>query len=625
MPERPLKVLVLSGFDGTNAAAIRDFLFSFNAYSKYEYYYIFDCRILDAKEPNLSSFDVILLYNLYLLGSDLSELARERIRKSDALKVLFLQDEYRDVRPVNRAMRDLGIHVMFTCVAEENHETLYPKALIPTLEAIYAVLPGYVPAYLERVKVDGGARRPLDVGYRSRMMPYYLGDLGQEKRIIAERFEKISREQAFRSDISVQEHDRVYGKQWLEFLASSRFLLGTASGASVVDFRGDIRRNCERYLSLQPGATYEEVKKRFFMDVDWKVVIDTVSPRIFEATAMGCTLVQHEGAYAGVLDPDTHYICVRRDYSNIGDVIDRMKDIGYCRQVAANAYRDLIASGAYSYRTFAEEFDRRVGAHVREQHSARTDSRLKFYARNVFRHGQAIIPYRDRFVVLPSKKLVYDFVGRAVSRLRHRGGPVLARLVQNPGDFFAKGFVSTRIGWGAPNLRKLVMQYLRDRVLRRAVGYHELMNDLVKLDVVRQARTGVLKARQPFRVLVRFDPATGALTVMSEPGGNSPPGLHTEEMSGNPATDFRGVLLEAFRARQIKVIAWDHSALGLQVVYQPSGSKWVTIGVGAGGVYRFDALAELARRHPDEVAGILVAMLAGDSVVESAGATRGGA
>jgi hypothetical protein len=618
-----LRILVLSNFDGTNATAIRDFLFSFNAHSRHKYYYLFDWRILDVKEPSLSNFDVILLYNPYLVGLDLSEPVRARIHRSDALKVLFLQDEYRDVRAVNRAMRDLGIQVMFTCVAEEEHETFYPKALIPTLEATYTVLPGYVPAYLEEVRVNGRVPRPIDVGYRSRVMPYYLGDLGQEKRLIAERFEGISREQGFRSDISVRETDRVYGSRWLKFLASSRFVLGTASGASVVDFSGDIRRNCERYLSLHPTATYEEVKERFFADADWKVVIDTMSPRIFEATALGCTLVQHEGGYAGVLDPDTHYICVRKDYANIEDVIDRMKDVGYCREMAENAHRDLIASGAYSYRAFVEEFDRRMVAHVREPLAGGGVSRVQFYARNFLRHGQTIIPYRVRFAVLPSGKLIQDVVGRAVSRLRHRRGPALGRLVQNPGDFFSKGLVSTRITWGARNLRKLVMRYLRDRALRRSVPYHQLMNDLVKLDVVRQARTGVLRSRQPFRVSVSFEREAGALTIASGWDPRSPAGLHAGGSSVGPAADLRGVLMEAFRAREIKAMVWDHSALGLQIVYQPSGSKWVTIGLGAGGVYRFDALAELARRYPDEVAGILVPILMGDRLVESAGATRG--
>ena len=161
MTDQPLKILVLSAFDGANANVIRDFLFSFRAHSRHQYYYVFDCRILDA-DSDFAQFDVILIFwSLYLLGPDLSEAVRERVRRAPALKVLFLQDEYRDVRPMNVVMSELGVQVMFTCVAAPDHETFYPKALIPSLEATYTVLPGYVATYLEAVSVDQRAPRNI--------------------------------------------------------------------------------------------------------------------------------------------------------------------------------------------------------------------------------------------------------------------------------------------------------------------------------------------------------------------------------------------------------------------------------------------------------------------------------
>ena len=605
MSDQRLKILVLSTFDGTNASVIRDFLFSFKAFSRHEYCYIFDCRILD-DQTDFSPFDVILIFwSVYLLGPDLTEPVRERIRKTSALKVLFLQDEYRDVRPMNGVMSELGIQVMFTCVAERDHEVFYPKSLIPSLEAVYTVLPGYVPPYLERVKAKGRAARSLDIGYRSRAMPYYLGDLGQEKRIVADRFGAISVEHGLRSDISVQERDRLYGQRWLDFLAASRCVLGSASGASVVDFSGEIRQSCERYLGLHPEATYEEVKRRFFADVDWKFVIDTMSPRIFEAAAFHCTLIQHEGEYAGILQPERHYIQVRRDYSNIQDVVARVKDAAYCREIASHAHLDLIASKTYSYRMFVARFDRVLGVHARSAARRRPLLPFRFYARNFIQHDQAIIPYRNRFAVLPSRKLAGDLLRRGLSRLpRERFGPVVSRLIENPGDFFVKAYVATKIGLRVPALRVLMRKYLMDEPLRRQIAYHELMNDLLKLDIVRRARTHTLRARLPFRVSVGFDAGSGVVTLTSsrlseedpETGrnGSVPPGLP-----------------EALRGGRVQLMIWDHSALSLQIVYAPFGREWVTVGLGVGGIHRFGALIELARRHPEEAAPILVPILAG--------------
>ncbi len=599
--DHPLKVLVLAVFDGTNANVIRDFLFSFNAHSKHEYYYVFDCRILE-EQFDLSPFDVILIFwSVYLLGADMGEKVREKIRKADAMKVLFLQDEYRDVRPFNRAMDHLGIQVMFTCVAEEDHETFYPPSLIPTLEATYTVLPGYVPAYLEHVRVDAANPRPVDIGYRSRSVPFYLGDLGQEKTIVAERFKTISLEHGFRSNISVVERDRIYGKRWLDFLRSCRCVLGSASGASVVDFTGEIRRNCELHLGLHPAAPYEEVKRKFFGDVDWKVVIDTVSPRVFEAAALCCTLVQHEGRYAGILVPDKHYICVRRDYSNIGDVIDKMKDSGFCRQIAENAHRDLTRSDLYSYEVFAQRFDKVLTNHIRMPVRPRSESALAFYARNYVKHDQAIIPYRDGFLVMPSRKLAHILVRKALLPLkRRRWGPVIPRFIENPGSFLFMSHWACRITLTFRPLRKILLHYLRHREVHGQVGLRELMRDLVRLDILRQARAGILRTDPQFRVSVGFDPENGVLMFTSR-------SVNEAEENGLPSA-----LSGALRDGRVKVIIWDHSGLGLGIVYGTTRSKSPTVGLGSGGVHRFEALTELARRLPEQMCPILLKIFRGD-------------
>ena len=104
-----LKVLVLSTYEGGDANAVRDYLLSFRLHSRHDYYYLLDCRRLDGR-IDLRPFDVILIFwDVYLLGPELSDAARERIARAPATKVVFLQDEYRDVRGVNQAMADLGI------------------------------------------------------------------------------------------------------------------------------------------------------------------------------------------------------------------------------------------------------------------------------------------------------------------------------------------------------------------------------------------------------------------------------------------------------------------------------------------------------------------------------------
>ena len=291
-----LKILILCDFEGRDANVIRDFLYSFNAFSPHSYYYFHDAKHLD-NTLDFSRYDVIMFFwsSYWFWGMPVNDAAIEAIKSTRALKVLMLQDEYRTVRYNNGLMNRLGIQVMLTCVAPKDHDVFYPRAEIPSLQAVHTVLTGYVPDYMKGLELPSFEARPIDIGYRSRVMPYYLGDLAREKLTIAQKFERIACEKGFIADISVREEDRMYGQQWLDFLASCKFALGTESGASVVDFDGMIHYRCAQYLKKHPRASYDEMRERFFADVDGKVTIQTVSPRIFESIAYGNVQVLHEG------------------------------------------------------------------------------------------------------------------------------------------------------------------------------------------------------------------------------------------------------------------------------------------------------------------------------------------
>jgi hypothetical protein len=52
-----------------------------------------------------------------------------------------------------------------------------------------------------------------------------------------------------------------------------------------------------------------------------------------------------------------HYIPLKKDFSNFGQVIEQFRDPSVRRELTENAYRDLIASGEHSYERFVARFD----------------------------------------------------------------------------------------------------------------------------------------------------------------------------------------------------------------------------------------------------------------------------
>ena len=84
----------------------------------------------------------------------------------------------------------------------------------------------------------------------------------------------------------MSEASRIYGRKWIEFLANSKAVLGTESGASFVDFTGEVSTAAEDYEKRHPDASFETINKLFLDGRDGEVTINVISPRCFEAAGL---------------------------------------------------------------------------------------------------------------------------------------------------------------------------------------------------------------------------------------------------------------------------------------------------------------------------------------------------
>ncbi len=354
-------ILFLCDYNKNSANTIIDHCESFRKYSKHNYYYVNPTGISKPFWLNMDHFDIVIIhYSIYILGDwYINPTWRYEISRTKAYKIQFIQDEYRTVNAITQRMKELGINMLFTCVPEEEINKVYPEERLPGVKKINT-LTGYCPEYLINEEPDFSthSQRPIDVGYRGRPLGYWLGELAQEKRIIAEKFLEYSKGSGLICDISYREEDRIYGKNWVKFLKSCRCVLGTESGASVVDFTGEIEKNVKNYLKSHPNATFEEVRELFFKDEEYKIKLNQISPRIFESIACGCCLILFEGNYSGILIPEKHYIPLKKDFSNINEVIEKIKDKDYTRKIAETAFNEIIKPGKYTYESFISDFDK---------------------------------------------------------------------------------------------------------------------------------------------------------------------------------------------------------------------------------------------------------------------------
>jgi hypothetical protein len=154
---------------------------------------------------------------------------RRAIQDLRGLKVIFVQDEYRNIYSAVDAIARLGIDVLFTMVPEEALEPIYGQLRRRGVR-IESTLARYAPDNLRELPRTPLAARPLDVIYRGRLVPYTLGRLGTEKMCIGERFKEPAPAYGLKVDIDWREEARIYGPDWPLFLSSGRAALGTESG-----------------------------------------------------------------------------------------------------------------------------------------------------------------------------------------------------------------------------------------------------------------------------------------------------------------------------------------------------------------------------------------------------------
>lgn len=307
---------------------------------------------------DLERFDAIVLH-WSLVVSDpayLDEAAVKRIAAFPGAKAVFIQDEYRFVDRSIAAFRRLGIHVLFTCVPESEVDKVYSEQALPGVLKVNT-LTGYVDLDLLKRDVPALQDRPLDVGYRARRLPAWLGELGQEKSRIADRFSADAAAYGLQIDISCREEDRLYGEDWIRFMTRCKAMLGVESGASVFDFDGSIQAAVEADLRADPRTDFETLRDRHFRDRENLIRLNQISPRCFEAAALRTAMILYDGDYSGRLQPGRHYIALRKDHSNMAEVVAALRDTRAMAAMTNAAYTEVALNPINHFSHFVRSFD----------------------------------------------------------------------------------------------------------------------------------------------------------------------------------------------------------------------------------------------------------------------------
>ena len=366
-------ILLLCDDNPTHASMILDHIDALCQLSTHKVYVLNPINHNGYRGLDFNEFDVVIIhYSLFAIQDCyLPKLYRDKLRDYSGLKIQFIQDDYRCVNALAAEIRRMKIDILYTLVPESEYPRIWWGRL-PSDIKLVTWIAGYVPDRLVG-RINRQLRdRPIDVGYRGRVMPYWLGSLANEKIMVGKGFLERARSTGLRCDISWLEEDRIYGDAWDQFNQNCRAMLGCGSGASIADFDGSAERAVKEYLSVNPTATFDEVADAVLKPYEGNINLNVISPRQFEAIAAGTALVLFNDGYSGILQPWRHYLPLEKDFSNFDEIVARIKDLSFLEQMTARAYADIIQSRIYSYHNFIAQFDALVRANIKPNHLSKS-------------------------------------------------------------------------------------------------------------------------------------------------------------------------------------------------------------------------------------------------------------
>lgn len=345
-------------------ASQRDHLFSFRKYATdHRCYYL---NIAFRPSPaylHLVRFDLIV-FTWSFLNSRLDKrlfpkyLRRlQPLKRMPAIKVGFPQDEFTCMDVLCDFINEFNLEFVFSVAGESEWAKIYRTVDFQRVR-FFRVLTGYLDENVIR-KVNELARsnghRPVDIGYRSGTAAWW-GRWNLIKQHLAERFQDEASRRGLTTDIGMGWNTFLLGDDWLRFLLRCKYIPGVEGGSSILDWDGTLSLRVRAFLESKPEADFDEIEASCFPPgKDGEIRVVALSPRHLEACVTRTCQVLVEGDYNGVLQPGKHYIELKRDFSNLDQVMNAIQRDELRKPIVERAYEDIVLSGMYTYSRFVAD------------------------------------------------------------------------------------------------------------------------------------------------------------------------------------------------------------------------------------------------------------------------------
>lgn len=244
-----------------------------------------------------------------------------------------------------------------------------------------------------------GGERPIDIGARTHRYPPFLGDDDRNRMLDFFLHAPVNRDLVV--DIRWDPASRLDRKGWAAFLNRCKGTPATEAGSFYLQKDDRLVNEIQAYLEARHGrkrrfvvrkgswisrgfsrlpyrlqrgvqrlftrysgklgirhenllfeeVSFQEVYQRFFAGrPPSPVYTKAISSRHFDAIGTKTCLVMFPGRYNDILRPDEHYILLRKDFSNIKEVKEKVLDENFRRELVDRTYEYVLQNHTHAHR-----------------------------------------------------------------------------------------------------------------------------------------------------------------------------------------------------------------------------------------------------------------------------------
>lgn len=313
------------------------------------------CNIMNLVEYGgamlrIRDYDLVIVSHA-ASGDDMSLLRRTArfVERRRGKLAVFIGNEYDLLDEKIGFLRDTGADIVCSQLPLEAAQYLYGDCGGTRIVSIpHALNP-------DVYRPGPAAARSVDVGFIGDIYWPFIGD--RERTDLIEAVRNQAPQLGLNTDIRTARIDR---HDWSRFLQGTRAIVGAESGTYYLNDRGAVLNAARHYnLDVNRAASFDEVFERFFAGLP-RISGKCISSRHFEPIGTKTAQVLLEGDYNGVLVPDEHYFAVRKDLSNLDEVLRRLADETARQEMVDRTYDYVLAN--HTYRNRVDTLVHEVGA-----------------------------------------------------------------------------------------------------------------------------------------------------------------------------------------------------------------------------------------------------------------------